>query len=258
MNKKPLFLCLVLFFLVGIFAQIGLAIPPIKQTNTGSSGYLLETPQHDLILLNTTTNIQVHVFNISNGMPIKNTSTTCYLHLYNRTNNHILDMEQRKIEHTFDFEFNIAGGNFTEYKTLSLIVQCNDTTAGLGGFTSYQVQVVNQSYIDFIYNNMPSSTVQDSLKMIGLVIAICLLAFLFLFFALNLNEEHFLLKLMLIFISLFLVMIIPSSFISYGGTVETLLKLCLWVFRIFVTYFVIFISYHWFKKTDMFMQMFNK
>ena len=116
-----------------------------------------------------------------------------------------------------------------------------------------------------------------------LILGLGIVAFLFLFFAFKLDEDHFLLKLLLIFFFIGIILLIPNAsvndscqllvansttgsglhenvtFTEYkeicspdiATTTETnFLRLVLWFFRIFVTYFSIYLFYHWAKSAE--------
>lgn len=121
---------------------------------------------------------------------------------------------------------------------------------------------------------------------LGLVAAIGVLAFLFLYFAFNLDQEHFLLKFMLIFFFAFTIILLPNAVINNSCVIDvqnttvsgsttvynyesycdntttqtenTFLKIPLWFFRILVTYFSIYIAHHWFKRSEKFQRWFDR
>lgn len=122
---------------------------------------------------------------------------------------------------------------------------------------------------------------------LSLIIGIGILSFLFLYFAFNLDRDHFLLKLFLIFFFCATIMLIPNASINdtcspvlanetiIGPTTHkvytefcssdaatttevSLLKLVTWWFRIFVMYFSIYIFYHWTKSSEAFTKWFGK
>jgi uncharacterized membrane protein YeiB len=119
--------------------------------------------------------------------------------------------------------------------------------------------------------------------MISIIIGIGITAFLFLYFSFQLNDEHFILKLFLIFFALYSLILIPQAVInencslqvanytttgnttineyeticqqSQSSTPVTFLKLPMWFFRIFVTYFFIYLFWHWFRKSEKLMDL---
>jgi len=118
---------------------------------------------------------------------------------------------------------------------------------------------------------------------LDLVIGLGVVAFLLLYFSLNLDKDHFLLKLLLIFFFLITIMLIPKAAINddcslvpvnqtenttmanyteITRTYDTLctseksetetsfLKITMWLFRLFGIYFFVYIFYHWAKKSE--------
>lgn len=115
--------------------------PAIKQVNTGNTGYDIQFPKYIVIEKDKNFTFHSHIFNISNGYPIGNGDTNCFLHLYEDNGGHIL-----KTQMTFDgieWETLILGSNFSHVDTHGYIVYCNSSIAGLGGFASGSFEVTN-------------------------------------------------------------------------------------------------------------------
>jgi len=74
---------------------------------------------------------EVHVFNISNGMPITS-GISCYLHLYHEDGNHVYEGIDTTVNHDFDYAFDVAGGNFTKRGEYQAKFQCNSSKLGGG------------------------------------------------------------------------------------------------------------------------------
>ena len=110
MNKK-LFIFLLVFLLVLPFVC---SAPPVTTTQQFTVGYVIEAPIKDYYKLLQDYKFNIHVYNISNGMPVLNQSTSCNFHLYNTSGNHIVKMSTTKIEDDADFEFLVKGGNFSK------------------------------------------------------------------------------------------------------------------------------------------------
>lgn len=89
--------------------------------------------------------------------------------------------------------------------------------------------------------------------------AIAVVSGIFLAFAFKLDKDHFPLKLLLIFFSLITLMLAPSTLIN--GVVETqglLMKLVVGFFLVFTIYFVVYLFYHWSKKSEKFARWLQK
>jgi hypothetical protein len=122
---------------------------------------------------------------------------------------------------------------------------------------------------------------------LSLIIGLGILAFLFLYFAFNLDRDHFLLKLFLIFFFCATIMLIPNAsindscstvlanettvgnttlkayteFCTPGESTSTetnFLRIVLWWFRIFVMYFSLYLFYHWAKSAEVFTKWFGR
>jgi len=91
-----------------------------------------------------------------------------------------------------------------------------------------------------------------------LITAILGMSIFFLGFAFYLDEEHFLLKLLSLFFALISLMLLPKVFFNEYSTITTFLKVPLWFFRIFVTYFGAYLFYHWVQKSEVMAKLWGK
>lgn len=136
LNKNiSLLLCMVFLFAFIPFVQ---SAPPVTSVQQFTEGLYLKYPSDQIIKQNMPYEFEVHVYNISNGMPIT-TGITCYFHLYNSTGKHQLELTDSTPSHVFDYSFNVLAGNFTEVGDYYYIVQCNSTS--LGGFIEVAIEV---------------------------------------------------------------------------------------------------------------------
>jgi len=119
------------------------AQPPFIQPTELGSGYEIKIPPFGILKQNQDFEFSFHVFNISDGVPITDISTTCQFHLYNNSGNHLFENNSIKyeIDHgsVNEWEVKVDGGNFSQLGSYSYIVQCNST--GLGGFESVEFEV---------------------------------------------------------------------------------------------------------------------
>lgn len=84
---------------------------------------------------------------------------------------------------------------------------------------------------------------------IALILGICFFAGLCLYFALNLTEDHFILKLILIFFSLISTFyIVPVFTNGVTLTAQTFIKIPYGLFILFCLYFITYIFYYWFGQ----------
>lgn len=229
MKKLILFSLIFLILICGV-----LAIKP-SQTFTGLEGLELRSPQAEFIKQNENVKLNMHVFNLSNGLPVVNTSASCHLHLYNSSGNHIFDDDIPFGDVDYDFTAEIPASNFSEVGFYSFIAQCN--TSRFGGFTSGSIIVTPNG------EETPDSTQP-------FIIVLILIAGLFLYWSFKLDDDHFLLKLLFMFITFYALILVPAVFINgWDATKLSLLRLITWSFRFFVTYLCGYIFYHWVKKS---------
>lgn len=116
--------------------------------------------------------------------------------------------------------------------------------------------------------------------MVAYICGVVAVAFFLLYFAFKLENNHFLLQLLLVFFSLYSLILIPQTIVndncefmvanetvianttsySYEKVCDTdvsytksaFMKIPLWFFRLFVTYIAIYIFWHWAKKSEKF------
>ena len=130
-NKKKATIGFVFFFLFIIIIGFASAVKPSITVEVGNSGLIVAPTEKSAIRANIDHEFEVHVFNVSNGMPITS-GITCYMHLYSDAGNHLLEMEDSTPSHIFDYAFNVGGGNFTDLGEYQAKFQCNSSTLGGG------------------------------------------------------------------------------------------------------------------------------
>lgn len=120
--------------------------PPFIQPTTSNPGYDIKIPQVGLLKTNEDHKFNFHVYNSSNGVPIDNSSTDCFFHLYNNGGRHLIEQEVTRDEESNvinEWDINVLAGNFTEEGQYSYIIQCNSTD--LGGSVSVGFEVSNKN-----------------------------------------------------------------------------------------------------------------
>jgi len=115
------------------------AVPPFLPTSPASTiGLSVEPTLNNYLRTGEDYEFEVHVFNITDGMPIT-LYTTCYLHLYNETGKHQWEDEDDTVSHMFDYSFDVDGGNFSR-GCYEAKFQCNSSSQAtfiLGGALSH-------------------------------------------------------------------------------------------------------------------------
>jgi len=141
MIKKKVF---VLLFLVLFSLTFISAVPPFQE-GVFPDGYTIKYPSQKILKQNQDYKFQFHVFNSSNGIPI-NDSVTCHFHLYNSSGSHLVISQTSTIEHLFDYEFLINGGNFSTIGKMSYIIQCENDGITEGGFDSIGIEITSTGF----------------------------------------------------------------------------------------------------------------
>ena len=220
--KKIIIILIMLLALIS-FAY---AVPPVTTvSNTGATGLELKVPIVNSVKLNRNFEFEVHVFNKTNGKPIIK-DISCYLHLYNSTGQHIVELEDSTVSHQFDYSFNVPPETFIYIGEYSLIVQCNNSA--VGGFfaeTLYTIRTENKEPIT-----------------IAFIISIISISFFLMILAFKLDEEHAILKLILIIFSVIILFLIPAAFVSENIDL-TFYKIFLGFFILFWIYVLIYTIY---------------
>lgn len=136
MNKKFL---LSLMFVMLLSISIVSAVPP--QASQAVLGYELRVPQVETLKLNEGVISHIHVFNVSNGVPITpaNSNVGCALHLYSSNGTQLLTKAMDVDSNNLEWELIIDGGNFSQLGHMAVTIFCNDTNAG--GFVSEGLHV---------------------------------------------------------------------------------------------------------------------
>lgn len=121
-----------------LFSSFVAAVPPVTTVFAGNVGFDIEYPSFSTIKQDRFFEFEIHVYNLSNGMPVIG-GIECYFHLYNTNGTHLLELSDNTISHQFDYSFKVGGGNFTGLQTCNYVIQCNSSTEG--GFVSSFVTV---------------------------------------------------------------------------------------------------------------------
>ena len=115
------------------------AAPPFLQSFQVTEGIIIQYPLISVIQQNQQYTFEFHLFNLSNGMPL-NSGISCYFHLYNSKGEHQIFANVSTVAHTWDYEVDVTGKNFSQTGVYSYIMQCNNTS--IGGAASVQFEVV--------------------------------------------------------------------------------------------------------------------
>jgi hypothetical protein len=136
---KKSYLTISLFILFTILVNCSFAYSKVIIGDTSvNDGFLIEPVAVNFLKQNSYYEFEVHVVNRSNGLPITS-GISCYMHLYNSTGGHLLELQDTTVSHTFDYTFPITGTNFSVRGTYQVKFQCNNSV--LGGVNELEFEV---------------------------------------------------------------------------------------------------------------------
>lgn len=137
-KRKLIFLTFI--FLSFLFFPIVVA-QPVTQINVNiNQGLEIEFTKIEFLENGNDHIFNAHVFNISTGLRVDDTTTDCSFHLFNNVGFHQINQQPMIYDGAgLDWEFNVTGGNFTRNGAYSYLMVCNSTD--LGGFLSTKIEV---------------------------------------------------------------------------------------------------------------------
>lgn len=114
--------------------------------------------------------INAHIFNISNGREIDNTTANCRFSLFEGDGEHVIN----SVNMTYvdvplgsgDWEFLILGSNFTDNSDHSYLIDCQDATNSLGGFVAVEFTITEDGMVSVPFPQ------QFSIIALGLILII--------------------------------------------------------------------------------------
>lgn len=196
--KHFVFILVLLLVLPFVYSRV-----PFTSSATSTNGYDIEVLTNEYIKQNSEYGFKVHVFNRSNGVPITQ-NTFCYLHLYNLSNKHIVELNTGTVAHQFDYEFTVGGSNFSNIGEYRFVIGCNSSS--LGGFFASSIFVTNDGLNND--NRMISTSI-----LLSILFAVLLIIFTIMF----VSTENVHLK---IFFVLVLFLVLFSTFFTAGKFIE--------------------------------------
>jgi len=235
---------------MALLSCIVVAALPVKinqASMTSITGLQISVPSQFYLKQNQDFDFRLHLFNVTNGYPIK--SATCFFHLYNNSGNHIYTGNTSTTEHDFDFAFMLKGGNFSNVGVYNYIVQCN--SSGMGGFVSSNFAVTLTGVGQEV-----SASALPTILAVMFIISVYLI--LIRFFALELFMEHGVVKLLLLMMGLWFMMfpiaivrevnVFVVDSINVVGFLDTMYILMMWINIFITTYFILWFITQIFKK----------
>lgn len=225
----------ILFLMLILLSSLVIAVPPVQTVASSSvEGLIIEVPLFDYHTINENFNFHAHVFNESNGRYMLNDTIDCFIHLYNHAGDHILK-DEMTFEPPVDFEYMVGGENFSIQGHYAQIIFCNSTNLGGAIEISFDVTATGREERDIT---------------LALIVGIGIISALLLFLAVKLDEEHGILKILLIISSVTLLILIPiSTFITItSNTGRIFYRTFLYIFIVFWLYVFIYFTYWILKK----------
>jgi hypothetical protein len=229
----------VLIFAFFLFFPIAHSKNLIQSSESTTSELTILYPKEEFVRFNDSSYLHFHVLN-SSGKSLNGTTASCFIHVYNESNRHII--EQELLEDGLDFEIPIPTDKYGHY---SYNLWCNSTEREFG-------------YLSDEYTITPSGNPQNETAGAIIIFIIALiplfLALLFMIGAATMGEGHNILKWFLMLVSPFLIMSSLHSvllgliqffsfpeLINYIGDVTYYIGLLIVTF---ISYFIIyFIAY---------------
>ena len=138
MNNKLILFLLLLILIVPTIS----AVPPFLAGDTATSGIDIVFPILDGVMrerVNTT--LYFHLLNKSNGFAFDNTSMDCLIDIYNEAGGEIFKENITEFAPPYDFLIVLNESVFTLTGSFDYFIYCNDTNAGLFGWTEVGSEV---------------------------------------------------------------------------------------------------------------------
>lgn len=223
MIYKKLFLILILFLLTLpiVFST------HIIQISDCDMGLQIIYPKTPYFLKGEDISLQFHVYN-STGYLVTNETTSCNIYIHNETGENLINEDLLFTDHR-DFTVDINSTQTTITKELSYLVSCNNTNEA--GFVSSTIKIKSRQ--EYESENITTQY----------LFTIFIILFFFLGLMLILPETHYILKLLLLGLSIWLLVLVPSI-IFLGYSAQTLLyKNVLFSVRLIMFYWFIYFAY---------------
>lgn len=174
MKRNIFFLIIIGILLIGTVSAIA---PVTDVTINLNDGLNIDFPKFETIQQGQDFLFHFHVFNISNGVRMNNTTTNCSFELYNYGGEEqVVVDEMEYIEG--DWRVNITKGNFTRLGSYAYLVECH--TTALGGYISFPFEVTPSG------NDAPTDG--EGMIYLGSLIAMVLVAGAFFFLSTSVKE----------------------------------------------------------------------
>jgi len=226
--------------LVLILTPFTFAIPPVTQASTNDNELTVIYPKTETFKADVPIDFHIHVFN-SSGHALNTSKVGCYMHIYNETNNHIFIGNFTQDSNGVDLKVALNSSVMSQ-GTKSYIISCGGISPQIEqGFLSSSFYTTTDG---FAKSSEPSS-------MFGSLILVPLFfAFLLLFGAFSLAEEHSALRIFLFLLSTLMILLTMHftllsvirfyNFTALQDVIGTTTYWMSWTLTLIVTYFIIY------------------
>ena len=191
-------------------------------------------------------NVILHVFNKSNGVLMNSSFVSCDGHLFAPNGTQIIN--QNAVAFGDGFSFSVQPNSIKETGIYGYSYHCHTISGdNLGGYGT--------GFREFTLDGLPTNPVKN----LTLIIGVGLISMILFSIGFGLNQDHFLLKLLFFMFGLSSLFVIPSGMISsMTNTATILFKLLGSLIVIFFIYFLIYIIWYQFKKSERIMGILRK
>lgn len=139
MKRLNILIIIMTLLLISIVQAAPASKVTAVQTNT--QGFDIVYPKNPAFMQGEGFKLHFHVFNISNGMPINPSTASCNIHIYNKSNSHILNQNLTIDSNGQEYAITLNSTMSSEIGEYPYIVMCNQTANNLGGYISNTYEV---------------------------------------------------------------------------------------------------------------------
>lgn len=150
MHKK----LFILFALFTLFITLVSSAPPITSVQS-DMGFDVWATMDSTLPTGQDYEWELHVNNLTDGRPITS-GIGCYFHLYAKNGSHKLELYDETVSHTFDYSFEVKGGNITRGEHI-IKVGCNNSELGGGTEFLFYVNDYGEELTDAVSRSFNAS-----------------------------------------------------------------------------------------------------
>lgn len=216
-------------FILLISVNFVFAVPPF-QTSQQADDLIILYPKTDVFKVDKTANLYYHIMNSTSGRIINGTKVNCIAHVYNTTNNHIIQKVLPTYSNNIDKELIINSSFLNNEGVYGINIFCNTTSQA--GYLSHNIYITRDGK-GILDNNLGTYFIGSLIGIIG-IIAMLLIIYI------KSDDVHRILKTFIIFFVVYLTAIIPRIIYVFYSNAFTIDLISYYTFflRIFTIYIV--------------------